>query len=81
MLVLLITQTTIYRYKIIFFIQKNESVFLKSNTRTKNIKKIKYDLNNIFLSNLDLGGLRKYTNNIIIDQKNKRIDHPDKRAI
>ena len=43
--------------------------------------KKRYDLITIFLLNLELGGFRKYTNNIIVVQKNNSMNQLDKNAI
>ncbi len=45
------------------------------------MKKNRYDLRTILLLNLELGGFRKYTNNMIIDQKTTSMNQPDKNAI
>ena len=44
-------------------------------------KKIPYESKKFFLVNLELGGLRIYTNIIIVDQKTIKTNQPVKKAI
>ena len=60
---------------------KNESEYLNNKINNKKMKNIKYDLTTKFPVNLDLGGFLRQTKIIIVDQKIKRMDHPEINAI